>query len=51
VRNFSSLFEGVIRWERVLSCMPATIAIGYGVVSDIASPSERGGYVGTVLLG
>lgn len=29
----------------------ATIAIGYGVVSDIASPSERGGYVGAVLLG
>ncbi len=29
----------------------ATIAMGYGVVSDIASPSERGGYVGAVLLG
>ncbi|TAQ86947.1 hypothetical protein B7494_g4729 [Chlorociboria aeruginascens] len=29
----------------------ATIAIGYGVVSDIASPSERGGYVGMMLLG
>ncbi|OQE07498.1 hypothetical protein PENVUL_c013G05728 [Penicillium vulpinum] len=29
----------------------ATIAMGYGVISDIASPSERGGYVGMVLLG
>ncbi|PGH11174.1 hypothetical protein AJ79_05016 [Helicocarpus griseus UAMH5409] len=29
----------------------ATIAIGYGVVSDIAAPSERGGYVGAMLLG
>ncbi|KAF2108601.1 major facilitator superfamily domain-containing protein [Lophiotrema nucula] len=29
----------------------ATIAIGYGVVSNIASPSERGGFVGTLLLG
>ena len=37
--------------EIVLIQVPATIAIGYGVVSDIASPSERGGYVGAVLLG
>ncbi|KAJ5514350.1 Major facilitator superfamily domain general substrate transporter [Penicillium fimorum] len=29
----------------------ATIAMGYGVISDIAPPSERGGYVGVVLLG
>ena len=29
----------------------ATIAMGYGVISDIAPPSERGGYVGIVLLG
>ncbi|KAJ5657798.1 Major facilitator superfamily domain general substrate transporter [Penicillium longicatenatum] len=29
----------------------ATIAMGYGVISDIAAPSERGGYVGVVLLG
>jgi MFS family permease len=29
----------------------ATIAIGYGVVSDIASPAERGGYVGIALIG
>ncbi|KAL8894920.1 MAG: hypothetical protein Q9207_008366 [Kuettlingeria erythrocarpa] len=29
----------------------ATIAIGYGVVSDIAAPSERGGFVGALLLG
>ncbi|KAL8798070.1 MAG: hypothetical protein Q9182_006981 [Xanthomendoza sp. 2 TL-2023] len=29
----------------------ATIAIGYGVISDIAAPSERGGFVGTLLLG
>jgi hypothetical protein len=35
----------------MLILMLATIAIGYGVVSDIAAPSERGGYVGAVLLG
>ena len=29
----------------------ATIAIGYGVISDIAAPSERGGFVGALLLG
>ncbi|KAJ5714851.1 Major facilitator superfamily domain general substrate transporter [Penicillium malachiteum] len=29
----------------------ATIAMGYGVISDIAAPSERGGYVGVLLLG
>ncbi|KAI8939501.1 hypothetical protein NX059_003272 [Plenodomus lindquistii] len=29
----------------------ATIAIGYGVVADIAGPAERGGFVGTLLLG
>ncbi|OBT60772.1 hypothetical protein VE03_09747 [Pseudogymnoascus sp. 23342-1-I1] len=29
----------------------ATIAIAYGVVSDIASPAERGSYVGAVLTG
>ncbi|KAJ5718259.1 MFS general substrate transporter [Penicillium malachiteum] len=29
----------------------ATIAMGYGVISDIAAPSERAGYVGVVLLG
>ncbi|KAF2671661.1 MFS general substrate transporter, partial [Microthyrium microscopicum] len=29
----------------------AVIAIGYGTVSDIAAPAERGGYVGIVLLG
>ncbi|CAI6336636.1 unnamed protein product [Periconia digitata] len=29
----------------------ATIAMGYGVVSDIATPSERGGFVGQLLLG
>ena len=28
-----------------------TIALGYGVVADIAPPSERGGYVGIVLCG
>ncbi|KAL8890263.1 MAG: hypothetical protein Q9215_002551 [Flavoplaca cf. flavocitrina] len=29
----------------------ATIAIGYGVLSDIAAPSERVGFVGALLLG
>jgi hypothetical protein len=29
----------------------ATIAIGYGVVADIAAPAERGGYVGAALIG
>ena len=29
----------------------ATIAIGYDVISDIAAPSERGGFIGTLLLG
>ncbi|KAJ5467485.1 Major facilitator superfamily domaingeneral substrate transporter [Penicillium sp. IBT 31633x] len=29
----------------------ATIAMGYGVISDIAPPSERGGYVGVLLMG
>ena len=28
-----------------------TISIAYGVVSDIATPAERGSYVGAVLLG
>ncbi|KAI9369765.1 major facilitator superfamily domain-containing protein [Aspergillus egyptiacus] len=29
---------------------PATIAMGYGVISDISPPSERGGYVGVPRL-
>ena len=28
-----------------------TISIAYGVVADIASPAERGSYVGAVLCG
>lgn len=28
-----------------------TISIAYGVVADIASPAERGSYVGLVLCG
>ncbi|KAI4912637.1 hypothetical protein J4E90_006043 [Alternaria incomplexa] len=28
-----------------------TISFGYAVVSDIATPAERGGFVGTILLG
>ncbi|KAI4609104.1 hypothetical protein J4E80_008852 [Alternaria sp. BMP 0032] len=28
-----------------------TISFGYAVVSDIATPAERGGYIGAVLLG
>lgn len=35
----------------MLTKLKATIAIGYGVVSDIAAPSERGGFVGGLLLG
>jgi len=29
----------------------ATIAIGYGVVSDIAAPAERGEFVSGMVLG
>ena len=29
----------------------ATISIAYGVVADIASPAERGSFVGAVLCG
>ena len=28
-----------------------TISFGYAVVSDIATPAERGAFVGAVLLG
>lgn len=40
-----------IRFLHDVDLRIATIALGYGVVSDIAAPSERGGFVGALLLG
>ncbi|QPC69119.1 hypothetical protein HYE67_011350 [Fusarium culmorum] len=39
------------RFPRKLLMTKATIALGYGVVSDIAPPSERGSFVSIMVLG
>ncbi len=43
-------FSGFYTFVFVLT-KPATIAIGYGVVSDMATPSERGAFVSGLGLG
>jgi MFS family permease len=35
----------------LLICLTATISIAYGVVADIATPADRGSFVGAVLCG
>lgn len=39
------------KFPRKLLMTKATIALGYGVVSDIAPPSERGSFVSIMVLG
>ncbi|CAF3480483.1 unnamed protein product, partial [Fusarium graminearum] len=46
--NWSALF--VLRMAQSVGSA-ATIALGYGVVSDIAPPSERGSFVAIMVLG
>ncbi|CZS79319.1 unnamed protein product [Fusarium graminearum] len=46
--NWSALF--VLRMAQSVGSA-ATIALGYGVVSDIAPPSERGSFVSIMVLG
>ncbi|KAM0388282.1 hypothetical protein ACHAQC_009892 [Fusarium culmorum] len=46
--NWTALF--VLRMVQSAG-IAATIALGYGVVSDIAPPSERGSFVSIMVLG
>jgi MFS family permease len=52
--RISTIFHHFHLFKRQIAMLiqrEATIAIAYGVVSDIASPAERGSYVGAVLAG
>lgn len=40
-----------LRNSNILTKPKAILAMGYGVVSDIATPAERGGFVDELLLG
>jgi MFS family permease len=45
--SFSALL--VLRAVQSLGCS-ATVAVSYGVIADIATAAERGGFVGTAMI-